>query len=161
MKMHAFNVTICGWGMDADEAWEAAIEGARLEKIDGAELEFEIVDEEEEDWRYPNQPPKPIDGQSQSVPGDDTQVEDRVLSQRGLAYNHAFTFGFSISGSVTSDGSDVTGSWMRARIIECLASLSDDEIINNCDSPFDTFVELRPFPKPEQRSHNVTEEDAQ
>lgn len=46
--MYAFSITICGWGRDADEAWEAAVEGARLEKIDAAELKFEIVDEEED-----------------------------------------------------------------------------------------------------------------
>tara|TARA_Y100000310_G_scaffold113824_1_gene112279 strand:+ start:386 stop:661 length:276 start_codon:yes stop_codon:yes gene_type:complete len=39
---------------------------------------------EEEDWRYPNQPPKPIDGQSQSVPGDDTWEGNQDARQRAI-----------------------------------------------------------------------------
>ena len=61
MKMHAFNIIICGWGNSPDEAWEAAIEGACLKKIDGAELEFDIVDEEDgDDVAYVSWSPKPV-----------------------------------------------------------------------------------------------------
>lgn len=53
-------------------------------------------------------------------------------------YNHAFTIGFEVVSRLES-GHDVTGSQLREAIESRLKRLTDDEILETCDSPYDTY----------------------
>lgn len=51
-------------------------------------------------------------------------------------FNHAFDFAFEL-GSVQHDASDVTAGMLRAALIRCASTLSDDELLEACGR-FDT-----------------------
>lgn len=56
-------------------------------------------------------------------------------------YNHAYSFGFEVPGSVDQDGLDVTGAKLRSCLLARLAKLTDEEMLEACDAPFDTYKE--------------------
>lgn len=56
-------------------------------------------------------------------------------------YNHAFTFGFCVTGSLDPDSMDVTPGQMREAIISRLALITDKELEEAVELPFDTFEE--------------------
>lgn len=56
-------------------------------------------------------------------------------------YNHAYSFGFEVPGSTCEQATDVTGARLRERLLERLARLTDDELLEACDCPFDTYQE--------------------
>jgi len=52
-------------------------------------------------------------------------------------YNHAFTFGFSLVNA--SEGGEATGPELRRAIMEHLARTDDNELMENCGAPFDSY----------------------
>ena len=56
-------------------------------------------------------------------------------------YNHAYTIAVEISGSASEDAEDVTGAQLRAALLTRINSLSDDELLEACEAPYDTFEE--------------------
>lgn len=56
-------------------------------------------------------------------------------------YNHAYTIAVEISGSAREDAEDVTGAQLRAALLTRINSLSDAELLEACDAPYDTFEE--------------------
>lgn len=56
-------------------------------------------------------------------------------------YNHAYSFCFSVSGSTTDDGMDVTAEQLRSALIHRLKHMDDDELLEAVGAPFDTFEE--------------------
>lgn len=56
-------------------------------------------------------------------------------------YNHAYTFAVEIPGSASEDAEDVTGAQLRAALLARISSLSDAELLEACDAPYDTFEE--------------------
>lgn len=56
-------------------------------------------------------------------------------------YNHAYTFAVEIPGSTSEDAGDVTGARLRAALLERINRLSDEELLEACDSPYDTMEE--------------------
>jgi hypothetical protein len=56
-------------------------------------------------------------------------------------YNHAYTFAFELKGSLAENAADVTGAQLRTALIERVSRLSDDEILEACDAPYDTMEE--------------------
>jgi len=54
-------------------------------------------------------------------------------------YNHAYTFAVEIKNSGREDAEDVTGAQLRAALLERIDRLSDDDILEACDAPYDTF----------------------
>lgn len=55
-----------------------------------------------------------------------------------IKYNHAYTFAFSIENK-SSDGLETTADELRAALLNRLMHISDDEIMENCGLPFDTY----------------------
>ena len=55
-----------------------------------------------------------------------------------MTYNHAFDFAFEISGSTHPDGKDLTAKQIREHLIQKLATISDEELMENIGEPFDT-----------------------
>lgn len=56
-------------------------------------------------------------------------------------YNHAYTFAFEVGGSKDESGEDVTGPKLRKAIIERAKRLSDEELVEACEAPFDSMEE--------------------
>lgn len=56
-------------------------------------------------------------------------------------FNHAYSFCFSVSGSRTDDGMDVTAEQLREALIHRLKHMDDDELLEAVDAPFDTYEE--------------------
>lgn len=56
-------------------------------------------------------------------------------------FNHAFTLSFEVSGSLSDDGDDVTGAKLREAILARLNKLSDEELVDACEAPYDTYEE--------------------
>jgi hypothetical protein len=56
-------------------------------------------------------------------------------------YNHAYTFGFEVPGSTDETGEDVTGAQLREALLERVNRLSDEEMVEACEAPYDTFEE--------------------
>lgn len=54
-----------------------------------------------------------------------------------MKYNHAYTFGFSLENE--SEEGEATAAELRAAILKMLFELSDIELRENCDMPFDTY----------------------
>lgn len=52
--------------------------------------------------------------------------------------DHAFDIAFSLR-SVTADGTDVTATHIRSALLERLASLTDDELLEATGAPFDRY----------------------
>lgn len=55
-------------------------------------------------------------------------------------FNHAFTLSFEVS-SLSDDGDDVTGAKLREAILARLNKLSDEELVDACEAPYDTYEE--------------------
>lgn len=54
-------------------------------------------------------------------------------------YNHAFSFGFEL---VNEDPEgNTTGAELRYALLKRLNSLPDDELVEACGAPFDTYEE--------------------
>jgi hypothetical protein len=53
-------------------------------------------------------------------------------------HDHAFDIAFSLRSN-TADGSDVRASHIRAALLERLASLTDDELLEATGTPFDSY----------------------
>ena len=53
-------------------------------------------------------------------------------------YSHAYCFGFSLEND-SQDGEETTAQELRSAILKRLAELSDIELLENCDAPFDTY----------------------
>jgi hypothetical protein len=58
-----------------------------------------------------------------------------------MSFNHAYTIAVEISGSTSDDAEDVTGAQLRAALINRINSLSDEELLEACDAPYDTYEE--------------------
>lgn len=58
-----------------------------------------------------------------------------------MTYNHAYTFAVEIAGSASEDAADVTGAQLRAALLERINRLSDEDILDACEAPYDTFEE--------------------
>jgi hypothetical protein len=56
-------------------------------------------------------------------------------------YNHAYTIAFEVPGSADEEGKDVTGSRLREALLARVNELSDDDMLEACDAPYDTFEE--------------------
>lgn len=56
-------------------------------------------------------------------------------------YNHAFTIAFEVSGSTDRAGEDVIASQLRTAILKRIYSVHDEELIEACGAPYDTFEE--------------------
>jgi hypothetical protein len=56
-----------------------------------------------------------------------------------LKYNHAFDIAFEVK--TNNDGEHVTADELRNGLNNRLNNLSDDELIEACGLPFDTFTE--------------------
>lgn len=54
-------------------------------------------------------------------------------------YVHCFTFGFSVK-STDSTGEDTNAHQLRAAILTRLAKLSDEELVEACVCPEDTYL---------------------
>lgn len=53
-------------------------------------------------------------------------------------FNHAYSFAFEVI-SKDEQGEDVTGKELRRALGRKLFLLTDEEVLECCDSPFDTF----------------------
>jgi hypothetical protein len=53
-------------------------------------------------------------------------------------HDHAYDIAFSLRSN-TADGSDVRASHIRAALLERLASLTDDELLEATGTPFDSY----------------------
>jgi hypothetical protein len=60
-----------------------------------------------------------------------------VLGGRVTTYNHAFSVAFSLLS--TDELGNVTGKQLRVAALARLNSLDDEEIIEACGCPFDTY----------------------
>jgi len=58
-----------------------------------------------------------------------------------ITYNHAFSFAVEVFGSTDSHAEDVTGAQLRAALLERINKLTDEEIVDACDAPYDTMEE--------------------
>lgn len=58
-------------------------------------------------------------------------------------YNHGFDLGFSIGGSTTPDGEDLTAAQLREGLQKRINSLSDDELLEALGAPFDSYEEMK------------------
>jgi|688.fasta_scaffold226402_6 hypothetical protein len=58
-----------------------------------------------------------------------------------VTYNHAYTFAVEIKGSTNEEAEDVTGAQLRAALLARITSMTDDEVREACDAPYDTFEE--------------------
>jgi len=56
-------------------------------------------------------------------------------------YNHAYTFAFEVKGSTDETGENVPGARLREALLERINRLSDAEIVEACEAPYDTFEE--------------------
>ena len=56
-------------------------------------------------------------------------------------YNHAYTIAVEINGSTSEEAEDVTGAQLRAALLTRVNSMSDDELLEAFDAPYDTFEE--------------------
>lgn len=56
-------------------------------------------------------------------------------------YNHAYTIAVEIGNSSSENAEDVTGAQLRAALLARIVSLSDTELLEACDAPYDTFEE--------------------
>lgn len=56
-------------------------------------------------------------------------------------FNHAYDFAFSISGSTTGDGMDVTAEQLRSALIHRLNHMDDDGLLEAIGAPFDSYEE--------------------
>lgn len=66
-------------------------------------------------------------------------------------YNHAFTMAFSVSGSETKDGSDITKEQYIEALQQRIKDLSDeDQIQEAIGAPFDTYEEFPEFHEEEE-----------
>jgi hypothetical protein len=52
-------------------------------------------------------------------------------------FNHAFAFGFELEND--SPEGEVTGQELRHAIVCRLQEMTDDEILDNCGNPWDTY----------------------
>lgn len=55
-------------------------------------------------------------------------------------YNHAFTIAFECHSNAER-GDDVTGAQLRNALLRRLRRISDEEMIEACGLPYDTFEE--------------------
>ena len=55
-------------------------------------------------------------------------------------FNHAFDIAFSLI-SETEDAEDVTGAMLRAALLKRLEEMPDNELVEACGYPFDTYEE--------------------
>ncbi len=55
-----------------------------------------------------------------------------------MSYNHAFDIAFEVL-SDDEGGEDVTGPMLRAAIEKRLNGIGDDELVEACGAPFDTY----------------------
>jgi len=58
-----------------------------------------------------------------------------------MPFNHAYTFAVEIPGSESETAEDVTGAQLRVALIKRISSLSDAELLEACDAPYDTMEE--------------------
>jgi hypothetical protein len=56
-------------------------------------------------------------------------------------FNHAFSFSFELM-SLDEDGADVTGAQLREAIVARLTRLSDAELVEACEAPYDSYEEF-------------------
>lgn len=56
-----------------------------------------------------------------------------------ITFNHAYAFCFSVKGSLCEDGSDVTPKDIREAMMSRLAELTDGELMEAVDCPFDSI----------------------
>jgi hypothetical protein len=63
------------------------------------------------------------------------------MPETETTYNHAYTLAFEVAGSKDESGEDVTGAQLRAALLERLSRLSDEELVEACEAPYDTFEE--------------------
>jgi hypothetical protein len=64
-----------------------------------------------------------------------------MAKQKKPKFNHAYTIAFEVSGSKDENGKDVTGKRLRSAIKQRLKSLTDEELADACEAPFDTHQE--------------------
>lgn len=53
-------------------------------------------------------------------------------------FNHAYTFAFEVTSN-DENGADLTGLDLRRALLARLDDLSDNDMIEACDAPYDTF----------------------
>jgi len=80
---------------------------------------------------------------------EDTEVEElaclyptarqfEMPAPQNTIYDHAFDIAFSLR-SQAADGSDVTATHLRSALLERLALLTDDELLEATGAPFDIY----------------------
>jgi hypothetical protein len=60
-------------------------------------------------------------------------------AQPAAVYDHAFDIAFSLRSNA-ANGSDVTAAHIRSAILERLASLTDNELLEATGAPFDSYT---------------------
>jgi len=63
-----------------------------------------------------------------------------VDTRRKNMYNHAFTIAFEVKSS-NPHGEDLTGGELREALLRRVNELSDEEFVEACDAPFDSYYE--------------------
>lgn len=56
-------------------------------------------------------------------------------------YNHAFEIAFTVAGSTTPDGAELTPNDIRIAILTRLASVDDSELMESVGTPFNPYEE--------------------
>ena len=62
-----------------------------------------------------------------------------------MRFNHAYSFGFEVLSN-SGDAEDVTPTMLRAALLARIERLSDTDLAQACDAPWDTMQEQQPSP---------------